>query len=71
MQKLKLNRLSDHQLAEKQMNCVLGGGIGPDGKCDRTCCCGCLGSSSSDDNARANMHGGLVTVGGVCGPLTS
>jgi natural product precursor len=63
MNKLKLNRLSDKQLAEKQMNRVLGGGAEP--SC--YCCCGCQGPSSSDDNRSANNTQGKWSKG--CGVI--
>jgi natural product precursor len=56
MKKLKLNRLSDNELAKKQMNDVKGGAAPGGGSC--SCCCGCKykdqGGSSTEDNSKAN-----------------
>jgi natural product precursor len=64
MKKLKLNRLSDQSLAEKQMNSLMGGsGI----NCG--CYCGCCyenqGGSTTQDNGRANQAGGLYSDCGI------
>ncbi|MCL2510921.1 MAG: TIGR04149 family rSAM-modified RiPP [Bacteroidales bacterium] len=60
MLKLKLNRLSDNVIAEKQMNNVMGGAADSCG-----CCCGCLGTSSNADNKQANLAGDKWTKGCV------
>jgi natural product precursor len=52
MKKLKLNRLSDQTLAEKQMNSLKGGTS--DNPCP-TGYCGCNGPSSTSDNYKANI----------------
>jgi len=66
MNSLKLNRLSDQKLAEKQMNMVLGGA--GESKCPGGgCCCGCVGSSSLDDNMKANWAADKYTES-VCKP---
>jgi natural product precursor len=61
--KLKLNRLSDVELNEKELNRILGGGTPGD------CCCGCnyasSGGSSSSANDSANNASGLHSPG--CG----
>ena len=64
MNSLKLNRLSDQKLAEKQMNMVTGG----QGEPSCYCCCGCLyegqpGGSTSADNRAANGASGKWTAG--------
>ena len=64
MKKLKLNRLSDQNLAEKQMNTLTGGEAS---QCPAGCCCACRyanqGGSSSSDNGKANTAGGLHSTG--------
>jgi len=75
MNKLKLNRLSDQKLAEKQMNMVMGGA---DSQCPNSgggCCCGCPyqgqpGGSDTWDNMNANSKGNLYTKS-VCKPNPS
>jgi natural product precursor len=64
MQKLKLNRLSDRQLAEKQMNSILGGAGQND--CPKGCC-GCP-NNNSVPNFNANMARGLYTEGCIALP---
>jgi natural product precursor len=79
MNKLKLTKLAERQLSEKQMNAVIGGSAQGgyrgiyDNKLDtwsRLCGCSCAyeskGGSSTDDNKNANYNGGakgLVSPG--------
>ena len=57
MKKLKLNRLSDNQLAEKQMNTLKGGT--DQNNCPNGCC-GCpSGVTTTGDNNAANNGKGL------------
>jgi natural product precursor len=69
MKKLKLNRLSDQQLAEKQMNNLLGGAGEGGSQINCGCYCGCCyanqGGSSTQDNGRANQAGGLYSNCGI------
>jgi natural product precursor len=64
MKKLKLNKLSDQHLAEKQTNMVRGG-VSSD-NCPLGCCCGChyanQGGSSTADNDAANDAKGLASA---------
>lgn len=58
---LKLNKLNQCSLSEKEQNLILGGDI--------TCACGCHGSSGVVNNASANSQYGYdYTYGGpsVC-----
>jgi len=68
MNKLKLNRLSDQKLAEKQMNMVMGGDA--PSKCPKGCCCACQyanqGGSSSSDNMLANSAKGIWSTHPAC-----
>jgi natural product precursor len=61
MKNLKLNKLEEQNLAERQMNVVKGG------LC--TCGCGCLyansGGSSTDANANANKSSGIMPNGKI------
>ena len=62
MKPLKLNKLSDRKLNEKQMNAIRGGAP--------HCTCGCQwagngGGSSVQDNCRANGAAGLHVPAGV------
>ncbi|MDL2239138.1 TIGR04149 family rSAM-modified RiPP [Bacteroidales bacterium OttesenSCG-928-K22] len=71
MYKLKLNHLSDRQLAEKQMNNVRGG---ENQKCPGGCCCSCAyagsGGSSTNDNLNANEAQGKRSVHGCLPEVT-
>jgi natural product precursor len=49
---IKLNKLAQDAMKEKEMNLIRGGSAGD-------CCCGCHGPSGSFDNANANNAGGL------------
>lgn len=57
MKSLKLNKINNNQLSDKQMKEINGG-------CTHYCTCGCAGPSSSYDNGNANYYGGLHSPGG-------
>jgi natural product precursor len=65
MNNLKLNKLEEQNLAERQMYAVKGGGVGD--MCGCGCCYANNGGSSVSDNALANSQGGLVSTG--CKPV--
>jgi natural product precursor len=67
MKKLKLNKLSDQHLAEKQTNMVRGGAEPGGGICNCYCACAYAdqGGSSTADNQSANNAGGLYSPQGV------
>ena len=68
MKTLKINKLAENRLNEKDMNVINGGYVwgqyfDPNKKEVYTCGCGCYyqgnGGSSTSDNATANSHSGL------------
>lgn len=50
LSKIKLTRLNEAELSERELNRLLGG--------SNCCICGCRGSSSNQDNGGANEGGG-------------
>jgi natural product precursor len=57
MNKIKLNKLAQNAMKEKEMNHVRGGRL--------VCCtCGCNGPSATDTNGYANSGSGLNSPGG-------
>jgi natural product precursor len=68
MNNLKLNKLEEQNLAERQMNVVKGGGN--PGNCGCACTYANNGGSSTCDNAAANWNAGLASPGSKrCGNL--
>ncbi|GHV34138.1 hypothetical protein FACS1894178_1050 [Bacteroidia bacterium] len=61
MKNLKLNKLEERNLSEKQMNHIKGGGVGD--PCGCGCCYADSGGSSVADNAWSNSQSGLVSGG--------
>lgn len=62
IKKIKLNKLADNSLAQREMKGIKGGG--PDGSCFCACRYAQQGGSSTSDNAIANSNRGLDSVGG-------
>ncbi|MDR2408059.1 MAG: TIGR04149 family rSAM-modified RiPP [Bacteroidales bacterium] len=60
---LKLNKLAQNAMKEKEMSHINGGVRWVDGICYQ-CGCGCNGPSSTNANGLANMDGGLFSPGG-------
>ncbi len=65
LKKIKLNKLSNNALAERQMKGLKGGS--PDGSCFCACRYAKHGGSSTNDNALANSDKGLDSPGGGYG----
>lgn len=53
LKKIKLNSLEEKQLKETDLTGLLGG----------ACSCGCVGTSTSESNKKANISGNLTTPG--------
>lgn len=54
LKKLKLNALSQSELEKRSMGEIVGG---------YNCSCGCMGTSSTEDNKNANIKNGQTTPG--------
>lgn len=54
MKKLKLNSLNNERLSEKETQKIMGGNV-----CGCSCWAAGQGGSSSNNNGRANAHGGI------------
>lgn len=61
LKKIKLNKLSDDALAQRQLQGIKGGSL--DGSCFCACRYARLGGSSTQDNALANSERGLDSSG--------
>lgn len=67
LKKIKLNKLSNNVLAERQMKGLKGGGFIYRRNCTCSCAYADKGGSSTEDNTNANYklgsHGGYSTTG--------
>ena len=80
MKNLKLNRLAENKLSEKEMESINGGAMyyyrnDPECRCQYlVCACGCQyansGGSSTNANGNANYKGGIIP-NGLKGGLTA